>query len=443
MPETKYYHCRPPGQGFSFDTDSGGLRLPVSSSGAGLNKLAEMYCGMLKYHKENPFSRRKNQPGLLYSIREKLMPAWAKIRNRYPALTSYVYLDTAGTGVMSNATARAAKQFYESVRKHGNLELPEWLERVDKARREIAELIGASPSEIAFVSNTSHGMNIAALMLKGQGEVIANDMEFPSTTVPWLNQGCKVRFVRSQKGVVGLEEIKNAMGRRKKGVIVHSYVQYATGFRQDMVGLGRLARKRGHYFVANITQGCGAFPVDVKKWGVDFACCTGIKWLCAGEGAGFMYIRRGLLKKFPAPLAGWFSVKHPLKMNNRAINLKDKAARFELGGLNMPNIFALGNAVKEIQKLGVQNIAQRIYSLTDYLIEKLKEKRITLGSPVDFIYRSGIVLLKVAHASMLAEVLKNRDVCVSARGGGLRVSLHFYNSRDDIDRLIYHLKSFV
>jgi selenocysteine lyase/cysteine desulfurase len=371
------------------------------------------------------------------------MPAWKKIRNSYPALKKYVYLDTAGTGVMSNATARAAKQFYDSVNRHGNVELAQWLERMREARREVASLIGATPAEVAFVPNTSHGINIAALMLKDRGEVVTNDSEFPSSTVPWLNQGYKVRFVRARKGVVHLEDMKKAMGRRRKGVIVHSYVQYASGFRQDMVGLGRLARQRSHYFVANITQGCGAFPVDVKKWGADFACCTGIKWLCAGEGAGFMYIRTGLLKKLPTPLAGWFSVKKPLRMDNRATSLKDEAARFELGGSNMPNIFALGNSVKEIRKLGVENIAKRIYSLTDYLIEKLKELRINLASPADFVYRSGIVLLKVAHASMLVEVLRNRGVCVTARGAGLRVSLHFYNCRDDIDRFLYHLRKFV
>jgi selenocysteine lyase/cysteine desulfurase len=371
------------------------------------------------------------------------MPVWSKIRDSYPALKNYTYLDTAGTGVMANSTARAAKGFYSDVSNHGNSLLDTWLERMEEARGQVAALIGARPEEIAFTQNTSFGMNVAALMLKGQGEVITSDAEFPASTVPWLNQGCKVRFVRARKNVVDLEDIKNAMGRRRKGVIVHSYVQYATGFRQDMVELGNLARRRGHRFVANITQGCGAFPVDVKEWGVDFACCTGVKWLCAGEGAGFMYVRQGLLKEFPAPLAGWFSVKNPMKLNNRETHLKDEASRFELGGPAMPNIFALGNAVKIIRRLGVANIAQRIHKLTNYLLEKLKAARIPVASPTDFACRSGIVLVKVVGASMLVEVLRARGIRVSARGVGMRISLHFYNNRDDIDRLLYHLEKFV
>ncbi len=387
------------------------------------------------------------------------MPAWSKVRNSYPALKEYTYLDTAGTGVVSVSTARAARKFYEQVSNHGNVKLKAWLERVGEARRQIALLIGAKPEEVAFVANTSHGMNIAALMLKGQGEVLTNESEFPTSTVPWLHQGYKVHFVRATRGVIQLEStagaagragcksastarplsIREAMGRRKRGIIVHSYVQFATGFRQDMAALGRLARRHGHHFVANITQGCGAFPVDVKEWGADIACCSGIKWMCAGEGAGFMYIRRGLLKKFKAPLAGWFSVKDPMRIDNRTVRLKTEAARFELGGLPMPSIFALGCAAEQTRRLGVGNIAGRIRGLTDYLLERLEEIDVPVASSKAPEHRSGIVLVRLPGAGALVEKLRKRKVRVSARSAGIRVSLHFYNNRDDIDAFINHL----
>jgi selenocysteine lyase/cysteine desulfurase len=66
-----------------------------------------------------------------------------------------------------------------------------------------------------------------------------------------------------------------------------------------------------------------------------------------------------------------------------------------------------------------------------------------VASPTDFACRSGIVLVKVVGASMLVEVLRARGIRVSARGVGMRISLHFYNNRDDIDRLLYHLEKFV
>jgi selenocysteine lyase/cysteine desulfurase len=362
------------------------------------------------------------------------------MRNSYPALRQYVYLDTAGTGIMSKATARIARQYYADVSQHGNSNLDNMLRRMEEAREEVAALIKARPGEIAFAPNTSYGMNLAALMLKGHGTVVVADPEFPSSTVPWLNQGFRMRFVKAKKNVLYLEDVEKAIGRRRKGVVVHSFVQYSSGFRQNMAKLGEICRKRGHYFVANITQGCGAFPVNLKKWGVDFACCTGIKWLCAGEGAGFVYIRRELLKKFKAPLAGWFSVKKPLKFNNRSMDLKDNAARFELGGPAFPNIFALGNAVKEIRRIGVESIAERIRELTDHLLKKLRKANMPVASPVEPEYRSGIVVVKAVNPVGVVDVLRARQVRVSARGGGIRVSAHFYNNKDDIDRLVYHLK---
>jgi cysteine desulfurase/selenocysteine lyase len=368
------------------------------------------------------------------------MPAWSTTRNNYPALRTYVYLDTAGTGIVSRATARIARQYYADVSGHGNSRLESMLKRMDEAREEVAALIKARPGEIAFAPNTSHGMNMAALMLRGQGTVVVPEPEFPSSTIAWLNQGFRMRFVKSRKNIVHLEDLDKAIGRRRKGIVVHSFVQYSTGFRQDMAKLGEICRRRGHFFVANITQGCGAFPVDVKKWGVDFACCTGIKWLCAGEGAGFFYVRKELLKKFKAPLAGWFSVKKPMKLNNRSTDLKEQASRFEVGGPAFPNIFALGSAAREIRRIGVQSIAERIRELTDYLLEKLRKGNMAVASPVEPEHRSGIVLIKAVNPVGVVDVLRARQVKVSARGDGIRVSTHFYNNKDDIDRLVYHLK---
>lgn len=371
------------------------------------------------------------------------MPNWEVVRKKYPAFKEYVYCDNAAMGVMSRVTARAAQQYYKEACENGNCALPEWWERQEDARRALAALIGANAKEVAFVHNTSTGMNIAALMLKGAGEVVTNSAEFPASTIPWLHMGYKVHFVRPKKNTIDLEEIKAAMRRRRRGVIVHSHVQYASGFRQDMVKLGRLARRRGHYFVANITQSCGAFPVNVKEWGVDIACGTGLKWLCAGYGTGFIYVREELLRKFRSPLAGWHSVKDPSGMDNRRVNLKEEAAQFELGGPAFACIFALGNAAGEIGKLGVEKISRRIYELTGYLLDELKRAGVSVASNTDPAWRSGIVLVKTLNPTMLVEVLKVRGIRVSARGGGIRVSLHFYNNRDDVDRLVYHLVKLV
>ncbi len=368
------------------------------------------------------------------------MPQWSKVRNRYPALKEYVYLDTAATGVMSTGTSQAAVRVYTELALHGNAMLKSWLDRMKKARRAVAALIGASMGEIAFVPNTSFGMNVAALMLSGQGEVVLNECEFPTSTMPWLHHGYKVHFVKPRENVIRLDDIEKALSRCRKGIVVHSHVQYATGFRQDMAALGSQARRKGCYFVANITQSAGAFPVNVKKWGVDIACCTGIKWLCAGEGAGFLYVRRELLRKFKSPLAGWFSVRNPMKMDNRCTDLKDDAARFELGGPALPNIIALGSAVQELRMLQVRSISQRIIELADYLLEELGRIGVMVVSPAEPRWRSGIVLTKVAGAGKIVEALRAKKVLVSKRGGGIRISLHFYNNRGDVDRLVYHLK---
>ncbi|MFH1421951.1 MAG: aminotransferase class V-fold PLP-dependent enzyme [Planctomycetota bacterium] len=364
-----------------------------------------------------------------------------KIRKQYPGCRNYVYLDNASSGIVSNETRKAAEWFYKDINRNGNFHLPEWLDKMEEARMLLAKLLNARVDEVAFAPNTSTGMNIFANMLKGAGEVIINDLEFPSSTFPWINQDFKVHFVKSSNGSVPLERIEKAITSKTK-IIVSSHVQYGTGFKQDAEKLGKIARKNKHYFVLNATQSLGALLVDVKKFNVDFLCFTGIKWLCSGEGAGGLFIKKENLSRFKPPLAGWFSTKEPLLFNNKKLVHKQSAGRFELGGLGLPNIFALGSSIKQRLEIGIENISERILHLTDELIEGLKERGFELISPIDRKRRSGIVTVKVREYKRVVQQLRNSGVLVSGRGGGIRIAAHFYNNSTDIKRFLAALTMF-
>ncbi|MBW3004765.1 aminotransferase class V-fold PLP-dependent enzyme [Candidatus Woesearchaeota archaeon] len=370
---------------------------------------------------------------------EDTMVNWKKIREQFPATKKYTYINAAEGSPVSKLAAKEGKRFYDEILADGDLPWENWLKRTEEIRETVAKFINADKNEIAFTLNTSHGMNLIAEILKGKGEVITMDDEFPSSTFPWLNRRYKVRFVKPKNAIYSIEDIKKKINKKTK-IIVTSYVQYCTGFRQDLAELGKLCRQKGLIFVVNATQAMGAMPIDVKKANIDFLVFTSLKWPMAGYGAGVLYMNKKWFNKIQYPVAGWQSVKNPNLMNNKKLNLQKDASELEVGCPHFPNIFALGGALDLLNKIGKKNIQKRIFELNDYLVKKLKELNIEIVSPLAKKYRSGITIVKLKNAKELVPKLFKKNIVVSARKKGLRVSMHIYNNKKDIDHFVSELK---
>ncbi len=367
------------------------------------------------------------------------MTDWSKIRKQFPATGRFTYLNAAGGSPISREAARAGKKFYDEILARGDAPWSEWLKRAEEVRVKVAKFINAEKSEIAFTLNTSLGMNLIAGSLKGKGEVITMRDEFPSSTFPWMQQKYRVRFVDPIGAVYPLGEIEAKINRKTK-ILVTSHVQYRTGFKQDLVALGKLCRRRGLIFVVNASQSAGAMPIDVKKAKIDFLVFKSLKWLLGGYGAGVIYVNKRWFGRIDYPVAGWRSVKKPGRMDNQKLDLKRVASELEVGCLHFPNLFALGGALDFLNKIGQGKIEERIYQLNDYLVGKLKESGIEIITPLARKYRSGITIIKLEDPEKIVKKLYRKKIVVSARGGGLRISLHVYNNRRDIDRLVNELR---
>mgnify|MGYP001766540820 CR=1 FL=1 len=366
-------------------------------------------------------------------------PDWKKIRAQFPALKKCVYLNAAGGSPVPRPVAEAGIEYYKESLNYGELYWQRWGERQEKVRAALARFIGAAPEEVGFTLNTSHGMSLIAGALKGRGAVLTMHDEFPSSTVPWLNAGFKLKFVKPEQGRYTLENIEKHLTPDVK-VLLTSYVQYRTGFRQDLEALGRLCRRKGVVFVVNATQAFGAMPVDVRKAGIDFMAFSCFKWTVAGYGAAAIYASKRHLKAIKFPEAGWRSVPAPEVMDNKARAMKKAASAVEAGCMHFPSIFALGAAVKFLSGIGVRNIQRRILELDAYLEEGLAAIGAEVDTPLDPSCRSGITIIKVKDPARAAAALEKMGILLTPRGRGVRVSLHFYNDRSDIDRLIAGLK---
>lgn len=362
-------------------------------------------------------------------------------RKYFPVTEKYTYLDNSGVAPVSTVVRDRVAGFMDDAVHRGSFVYDSWMDQVEEARSMCAELAGCSPLEVAFVRSTSHGISIVASGLPWQSgdNVIVYEKEFPSNMYPWLSleqKGVEVRRVQpDDKGYLDPDGIKNLADSRTKLISVSS-VQFTNGYRIDTGELGRFCRENGIMLFVDAIQSLGVLPFDVKKDNIDFIAADGHKWLLAPEGTGIFYCRDGLAESITPPLLGWKSVVDEASYEKIDFSLKKNAARFEEGSMNVVGILALGASVGMLLEAGIENIRDRVYSLGDMVIESAGKRGFEVTSPAEYAHRAGIVCFRGDFdPASVRDRLKETGIMVNVRGGGLRVSPHFYNNEDDINNL--------
>lgn len=362
---------------------------------------------------------------------------WKKIRKDFSLDRQSVYLDHAAGAPMPRPVKEAIQTYTRELERGADFFWMDWVKRREEVRQKTARFIHADPDEVTFVSSTSEGMNYIAELIAREGQILTNREEFPSSTVPWLWRKADLVWQRAEEGKVSIAKMRALLSPKIKTILT-SYVQYASGYRQDLTQVGRI--KDGRFLVVNATQAMGALPIDVRKWKADFLVSNSYKWMLAGYGGGILYIRKKWLQKFKPYTVGWRSMRDPERMDNRLLDLNPKAMRYELGCPNFPAIFAFGGAVEYFSGIGVERIEKRILELSGYFIREAEKAGFRVLSPKEPEHRSGIVLIEVRHPGRVWKELLSKKIYTSPRGQGLRVAPHFYNQTEEIDKLIKHLK---
>lgn len=358
---------------------------------------------------------------------------WEKYRQDFPNTKNSVYLDHAAGGPVPDPVRRSIERHLLENAAEADFAWPKWMKRVEALRARVAAFINAEPDEIAFTHSTSHGMNLIAEMIAGEGSLLTNSDEFPSSTLPWIWRKTEMIFQDSENSVISLDGIRRALTPEVKTILT-SHVQYGTGFRQDIEELGRIKGER--YLAVNATQAFGAMQIDFKKWNADFLCSNSYKWLMAGYGGGILAVRKPLLERLRPDSVGWRSMQDADSMNNRRTDLLPCANRFEMGCPSFMTIEAVGSAVEYFDAIGMQHIEARILELTDYLIQRLRAKDVKIASSLEPVHRSGIVIIETSDAQAIWRRLLGHQIFVSPRGKGIRVAPHFYNLPEEIDFFI-------
>jgi cysteine desulfurase / selenocysteine lyase len=375
------------------------------------------------------------------SIHLNVDAAAAAVREKLPLLRSGVALNHAGIAPQPESETVA-----EFERRRARLLPGAALEITDGLKSRIracyARMLRVSPSEIAITRHTAEGVNIIAqgFPWKPGDRVLTVNVEYPSNVYPWWNlrdRGVEVVSVPEREGRVDLNEFLAAIDERVRLVAI-SHVEFASGFAFDLTRISRECRERDVFLFVDIAQSIGVLPVDLRL--VDAAAWPTWKWLMGPLGTGGFYIsqrRLPLIRPLFVGTDGMVSTRDYLEYR---FEFRADASRFEYSTENTLGLLGTAEALSRLERLlgpdAGDALARRVFGLGDNLITLMESKGFRLYSSRTEGERSGIFsFVAPAEPGPFAKRLRRQRVEAAVRGGRLRLSPHFYNNEEDLQRI--------
>ena len=375
-------------------------------------------------------------------------------RALFPDLEATAYLAHAAISPLSDPVRERIAEVANDYGRGGMVGFARWAPRLREVRQQLATVISAEPSEIAFVANTTQGVIDIAFGLpwrKGD-RVVLFDGEFPANVTPWQQAAeefdlelCWLSLDAFQRSVEeGLAELERALDRGIRVVAV-SAVQYKTGLRMPLAEMAALCHKYGAEIFVDAIQALGATPVDVS-WGIDYLSSGSHKHLMGPEGAGFLYVAERCASTLKPRLAGWLGHKDPaaflmgdepkLRYDNP---LQQGAQSLEIGTSNVMGLAALGASIELLSQLGVSAIHGHVDVYLDLLEAGLIERGFRSHRSKAPALRSTLLSVSVPHdlrLSKLGAALRGRGVVCNTPDGLMRFAPHWPNGHDEVPEVL-------
>jgi len=365
------------------------------------------------------------------------------IRSRFPIFNHKIYLNSCSQGALSDSVDAALRQYIAAWHEGGS-PWDLWVEKYEAVRAQFARFIGAEASEVAVIPSASAGMNsiASAFDFTKRRKVVMGEFEFPTMGHVWLAQqqrGAQIEFIAAREGRLPPESYARAIDDQT-AVVPLTHICFMNGFRSDVAEIARLAHAKGALVFMDDYQDCGTRPVDVKALDVDFYVSGTLKYLLASSGVAFLYVRKNLIRSLIPTISGWFAQAQPFAFDVKHLDLAEDARRFEAGTPPIPNIYAAGAGIALLQEIGLENVSQQVRALAQALIQGARGLGIRVKTPLDS--AGPLVVLQSSNVDAAIAKLAERNIVVSGRHDGLRISFHVHNTLDDVRQVLEALEKF-
>ncbi len=318
-----------------------------------------------------------------------------------------------------------------------------------RLKQSLAQLIGASASEIVLGNSASYGLHLLANGIPWQtgDEVLLVQGDFPSDILPWLaleKRGVCIRYIKPKNHLPEPEELQASITPATK-LFCTTWVHSFSGKTADIHTLGGICKAHNIRFIVNASQAIGARPLNVSGVPVDAVTSVGFKWLCGPYGTGFCWIKPDLFRSLEYNQAYWLTMQtaDDLGREESTVSLPQgppgEGTYDVFGTANFFNFKPWIASIKYLLEQGIDRIAEYDQKLVSLLINGLDARKYRLISPREGTQRSTLVFISHKDPERNAEIhemLKAEGIEVAFRRGKIRLSPHLYNTKEDIKRVL-------
>ncbi|MDX1493211.1 MAG: aminotransferase class V-fold PLP-dependent enzyme [Longimicrobiales bacterium] len=367
------------------------------------------------------------------------------VRDEFPILHRKTYLNSCSLGALSKRSEGYLRDFTGRWHDMGaSAWYGHWLGRIEELRERVARFLGTTSRELALLPSTSTALAAVTESVppEGRNRIVCTELDFPTLAYQWaVKPEFELVVLESPDGIrIDPDQFADAVDERTL-FLATSHVYFTTGYVHDLSALAEIARDAGAYSLIDGYQGPGQVEVSLPETGVDFYTSGPLKWLLGGPGLAYLYVRDSLVQRLEPRLTSWFATERQFDFDLDGFEYRGDARRFELGTPAVATVHTALGGQEIIDEVGMETIQRRNRRLTARLIEEARLAGFTLRL-AEPDRRSSIVM--IAHDDPPAAVkhLADHDVIVDYRPGFVRVSPHFYNTVEEVDRFVEVLAAY-
>ncbi len=370
----------------------------------------------------------------------------ASRRRDFPALSGIAYLNTAAESVPPLAVHEALESYWQD-KCRGMRGREGHFATVEACREVSARLLGLSPQEVSFCSCSSEAYNLlaSALQLGAEDEVVVSDLDFPAGATPWLRAAVPpvTRLWQAKQGALQVADLEPLLNARTRLVQV-SLISFYNGHRVDWAALRAAVRALAPQALISVdlTQALGRVELDIVD--ADIRISSTHKWSLGIHGGCVLGIPEARAAELTTHAGGWYHLGNAFETDRfeRAVP-KPGAASYSVGMPSFAALYALNAALRYVESVSVSAIAAH----ADPLLRELRQGLVDLGleplCPLRQDESTGITAFRHPRSAQLHAALEAVEIHVMHHAGRIRLALHGYNTRDDVQRTLDTLKAVV
>ncbi len=361
----------------------------------------------------------------------------------FPSLEGIAYLNTAAESIPPPAVAEALADYWDH-KVMGMRGREFHFARVEECREVAARFIGLQPAEVSFCSCSSEAYNLlaSALDLQADDEVVVTDIDFPAGATPWLTARAKPRVSvwKIRDGILEVLDLLPLLTTRTR-LVQLSLVSFYNGYRipwQNVVD--KIRRMAPQAIIAvDVTQALGRVVLDCAD--ADVIISSTHKWSLGIHGGCIVGIPARNASRLTTHAGGWFHIDNAFNDDRfERAAIKPGAPSFAVGMPSFAPIYALNASLRYLEDIGVEAIAAHADPLVAAVDQGLRALGLQPMVKINPKYPSGIVAFKHPETAKFHAALEAANIHVMQHAGRIRVAVHGYNTREDVERLLGVLK---